>query len=137
MLWHVKNLKLSCKNRWESAKLMLYLTKIYGSCSKMMIQRRKTFEYLGMDVDFSEKGVFAVSMILFIDKIEANFWEAITKSSATPHNQHLFKVKDDQDAQFLQEEHAQQFHHIVAKFVILQERHIGISKWPFHSPHQE
>ncbi len=59
----------------------------------MMIQRRKTFEYLGMDVDFSEKGVFAVSMILFIDKIEANFWEAITKSSATPHNQHLFRSK--------------------------------------------
>jgi maltoporin len=48
--------------------------------------------------------------------------EAITKSSATLHNQHLFKVQDDRDSQFFQEEHTQQFHHSFPKFVLIQER---------------
>jgi hypothetical protein len=33
-------------------------------------------------------------MVPFIDKIMMDFPEAITKSNATPHNEHLFKVRD-------------------------------------------
>ena len=41
VLWHVDDLKLSCKSRWEITKLLLYLKTIYKS--KMTIQQVKQF----------------------------------------------------------------------------------------------
>ena len=53
---------------------------------------RTTIEYLRMDVDYIKRGVFAVSMIPFIDKIKACFPEVITRSSMTPHNEILHQM---------------------------------------------
>jgi len=75
-----------------------------------------------MDLDFSEKGVFGVSMIPYIDTILDDFPEEITRSSPCPHNQNLFRIRDEAKAKFLPEEQAVQFHHSVAQLVFLQKR---------------
>jgi hypothetical protein len=120
VMFHVDDVKLSCKNGWELTKLLLYFKRIYGN--SIAVHRGKKFDYLGMDLDYSEKGVFAVSMIPYIDKVLEDFPEEITKSSPCPHNQNLFKIRDEEEAVFLPKEQAMQFHHSVAQLVILQKR---------------
>jgi hypothetical protein len=83
-MFHVDDVKLSCKNGWELAKLLLYFKQIYGN--SIAVHRGKTFDYLGMYLDYSEKEVFGVSMIPYIDKVHKDFLEEITKSSPCPHN---------------------------------------------------
>ena len=120
VVFHVDDLKISCKEGWKITKFLLYLKNIYGS--KITIERSKTFEFLGMDLDFSEPKVFAVSMVPFIEKILEDWPEQITKSSQCPHNSNLFKIRDETEAIYLPEEQAQQFHHTVAQLVWLQKR---------------
>ena len=43
----------------------------------MKIRRGTYHEYLGMDLDYSEPGVFKVSMIPYIDKIFKDFPEEV------------------------------------------------------------
>jgi hypothetical protein len=61
VLWHVEDLEASCVHGHEITKLFLYLKRIYDN--KMTIDRNKKFEFLGMQLDYSEPGVFGVDMI--------------------------------------------------------------------------
>ena len=89
VLWHVDDLKISCADSFEVTKLLVYLKGFYGD--KIVVHRGKKHDYLGMDIDYSEDGVFKVSMVPYIDKIHEDFPEEITKSAPTPHADHLFK----------------------------------------------
>ena len=51
-------------------------------------------DYLGMDLDYSQKGKLYVSMIKYLKKVFAAFPEKITTSAATPASDHLFEVRD-------------------------------------------
>ena len=99
-------------------KLLMYLKGIYGE-KNFSLTRGDKHEYLGMDLDYSEKGVFKVSMIPYIDKIHEDFPEFIDKSAPAPHNDYLFKVRDEDEAKFLPEEQAVLFHHSVAQLLFL------------------
>lgn len=120
VIWHVDDLKLSCKNGWEITKLLLYLKRIYGD--GIVVHRGDKFTYLGMDLDYSEKGVFAISMEKYTDQVIDDFPEAITKSSPCPHNENLFRIREESDSRYLLEEQAIKFHHSVAQLVFLQKR---------------
>ena len=72
-----------------------------------------------MDLDYSEKGVFKVSMIPYIDKIHEDFPEVISKSAPAPHTDNLFKIRDESEAKYLPEEQAVLFHHSVAQLLFL------------------
>ena len=67
MLWHVDNLKISCKIKFEVTKLICYLQRIYED--EMTVHHGGKGKYLGMDLDFTEPGFFQVSMTRYIDKI--------------------------------------------------------------------
>ena len=88
-------------------KLLLHLKKIYGE--KISITCGKHFTYLGMQLDYSEPGIFGVSMIPYIDSILEDFPEEITKSSPCPHNQNLFRIRDENEAKYLPEDQAMKF----------------------------
>jgi len=122
VLWHVDDLKISCENDFEITKLWSYLNKIYGG--NMKIRRGTHHEYLGMDLDYSEPGVFKVSMIPYIDKIHEDFPEEITSGAPTPHADYLFKIRDKNDPKYraLPEEQALAFHHAVAQLLYLSQR---------------
>ena len=116
-LWHVDDLKNSCKDGFEVAKIMKHLDKIYGE--KLVSHRGKKGDYLGMNLDFLEPGVFTVDQIPYIDSIISDFPEVITRTSPTPHADHLFKIRDEEDAKYLPEVQAQLFHHSVNQRLFL------------------
>ena len=49
-------------------------------------------------------------MIDYIKNVLEDFSEEITGSSPTPHADHLFKIRDEDNAEYLSEEDAQQIH---------------------------
>jgi hypothetical protein len=122
VLWHVDDLKMSCVDSFEITKLWSYLNKIYGGNVKL--KRGKKHEYLGMDLDYSEDGVFAVTMIPYIDSIHEDFPEEITSGAPTPHQDHLFKVRDESDPKYeaLDDEMKAAFHHATAQLLYLSQR---------------
>ena len=118
--WHVDDVKASCKDSFEITKLFAYLNKIYGN--KVVAHRGKKEDYLGMPFDYSQKGAVLVDMIPYIGTIINEFPEVVSKKSPTPAADHLFKIRDEEDAKYLPEEQAQQFHRTVAQLLFLTER---------------
>jgi hypothetical protein len=120
VLWHVEDLKLSCKDSFENTKLLCYLKKIYGE--KMAVHCRGVGDYLGMRLTFSENGVFQVDMQQYTEEILHEFPEAIKKGSPSPHNENLFKVQGEEEATYLPEEQALKFHRTTAQLLFLASR---------------
>ncbi len=120
VLWHVDDLKISCKNRLEVTKLIWYLRGIYGE--KMTIHRGGKGKYLGMHLDFTEPGVFQVDMSHYVQEILDGFPEDIARTSATPHSENLFVVKEDGSNIWLSEDKAMQFHRTTAQLLFLSTR---------------
>ena len=59
-LWHVYDMQVSHKSEFEITRFSDYLISIYGGLSR---SRGKVNDYLGMNLDFSDKGKLQVSMI--------------------------------------------------------------------------
>ncbi len=95
----------------------MYLASIYGE--GLVVHRAKVHNYLGMDVNFANKGIAQISMITYKAKVLTNFPEAITSSCATPAANHLFTIRDKASVKFLPEAQAQAFHHTVAQLLFL------------------
>jgi hypothetical protein len=100
--------------------MIAYLSQIYGN--KMTVMRGDVHDYLGMDLDYSEKGKVKVSMIKYVKKIIHGFREVIEKTSASPASDHLFQVRDEAEAKLLPEEQADAFHTTVAQLLFLPAR---------------
>ena len=52
--WHIDDLKVSHKDPFKITKFATYLLSIYGK--KLSVKRGKVHNYLGIDLDYSEKG---------------------------------------------------------------------------------
>ena len=50
-------------------------------------------DYLGMDLDFSEKGAVKVSMIKYVKKIIGAFPEEIKSTSNSPAADQIFQIR--------------------------------------------
>eukprot|EP00970_Alexandrium_tamarense_P015266 scaffold4923_cov115-Alexandrium_tamarense.AAC.1 len=118
--WHVDDLKISHADSFEVTKMIAYLSQIYGD--KMTVKRGDVHDYLGMDLDYSEKGKVKVSMIKYVKKIIDGFPDMIEKTSASPASDHLFQVRDEAEAKLLPEEQADAFHTTVAQLLFLSAR---------------
>ena len=118
VIFHVDDGLASHVDPVENTKLLIYLNKIYGD--GITFTRGKKFDYLGMDMDYSEKGVLGVSMIPYVDSIIKEFPELIDKTSPTPAADYLFKIREDKDPdKLLDEERAMAFHRTVAQLLFL------------------
>ena len=74
-------------------------------------------------MDFEEKGIVKISMVPYVEEIIRNFPEEVgVSTAATPAAEHLFQVRNQQDAEQLPEEQAIQFHHNVAKLLFVRAR---------------
>ena len=89
IIFHVDDVLASHKNQVENTKLLIYLNRIYGD--GVTFQRGKKLTYLGMDMDYTERGVLHVSMLPYIDSILEGFPE-IQNTSPTPAAERLFKM---------------------------------------------
>lgn len=87
VMWHVDNLQASCVHGHEITKLFLYLKRLYGN--RITINHSKKFEFLGMQLDYSEPGVFGVDMEPYIETILNDWPELITRGREGPHNKNF------------------------------------------------
>ena len=58
-------------------------------------------DYPGMDFEFMNNGSLEVSMLKYLDSIIDEFPELITGKAATPAADHLFSVRDADEAKYL------------------------------------
>jgi len=93
LIFHEDDGLASHKNPVENTKLLIYLNRIYED--GVTFQRGRKITYLGMDLDYTEKGVLSVSMLPYIDNILEKFPEIIQNTSPTPAAEHLFKVREN------------------------------------------
>jgi hypothetical protein len=100
----------------------MYLAKIYGD--SLTVHRGKIHDYLGVDLDFSQKGVVRASMIRYLAKLIEEFPEAIVGTASTPASDNLFQVRDESDPKYraLPEEQAMAFHRTVAQLLFMSAR---------------
>jgi hypothetical protein len=115
--WHVGDLKVSHIDPFQITKFASYLASIYGE--GLVVHRGKVHKYLGMDLNFANKGIAQILMVTYTTKILTNFPEVITMSCATLAANHLFTIYDEASAKFRPEAQAQAFHHIVAQLLLL------------------
>ena len=75
-----------------------------------------------MDLDYSEVGKCKITISSYMQEIINAFPEAIVGTSDTPAADHLFKVRDDEDARKLSKEQVVAFHRASAQLLFLSRR---------------
>lgn len=117
VVFHVDDLKVSHIDLAQIQWFATEMKKVYGD--KLTINTGKIHDYLGMMIDYSEKGKVQVSMIEFIKKTIAAFPEEIISKSETPAADYLFRVREEGEAKYLEEERADMFHSVTAMLLFL------------------
>ena len=71
IIWHVDDfLKISHQDGLEITKVIKWFGKIYGD---IKVKRGRKHQYLGMGMDFEERGIVRISMILYVKEIIKTF----------------------------------------------------------------
>ena len=111
---------MSCEDKCEPAKFLYYLANIYEP--KLAMHLGNKHDYLGMDFELMNNGSLEVSMLKYLDSIIDEFPELITGKAATMAADHLFSVRDADEAKHLPEEKAIALHHTTAQLLFLSSR---------------
>ena len=111
---------MSCEENFELTKFSCYLTKIYGP--KLAMHLGNKHDYLGMDFKFMDNLSLEVSMFKYVDSIIDEFPELIAGKAATPAADHMFSVRDADEAKYLPEEKDITFRHTTAQLLFLSSR---------------
>jgi len=96
------------------------IDKIEEKFGKMTVNRGKSHDFLGMNIDFLEDKTVTVGMKEHIKGAIADFPEDIIRNAATPAAKYLFETNDDDEK--LSPELADKFHRIVAKLLYVTKR---------------
>ena len=96
------------------------IANLYGH--NITVSGGETHDYLGMDFDYSTKGVVKVSMIKYLLKIFKDFPEIIKSTHNSSASENLFRVHPAEERKLLPEEQVQAFHHAVAQLIFLAMR---------------
>jgi hypothetical protein len=119
-VWHVDDIKMSHIDEKEVSKLITWLKSIYGK--DMRVSRGRVHDYLGMTLDFTNKGEVKVTMIDYLKGVINNFPKIITGTATTPATTNLFDVRPEDERKVLGEEQARAFHHSVAQLLFATTR---------------
>ncbi len=117
VIWHIDNLMAMCKEDFKLTKFLCYLTKIYGA--KLAMHTGCEHDYLGMDMEFTSKGILQVSMITYLKNVITGFPEMITGKVATPAADYLFTIQDEKEARPLEQERRTAFQHTIAQLLFM------------------
>ena len=120
ILWHVDDLKISHVDAMEVTKIIQLLSSEFGKEAPLTINRGKVHDYLGMRIDFSEKGVAKIDMEQYIQNILNEMPHEMTGVSPTPAANHLLDVNPESEK--LDDIQKEFFHHVVAQLLFLCKR---------------
>ena len=117
--WHVDDLKVYHVDEAEVTKIERWLKGLYGNIS---VSRGKIHTYLGMQLEYTNEGKCFVTMEQYTHEIIEGFPEVIDGTASTPASDHLFKIRNEEDAKVLPEEQPSAFHWTVAQLLFLSGR---------------
>jgi hypothetical protein len=120
VLWHVDDIKVSHDDPNVVTNVLKQFDAEYGEEAPLVVTRGKTHDYLGMTIDYTVRGKAKITMIDYIQGMVNELPPDMAGESATPAASHLFQVNDD--AEKLDEDTAQFFHHNVARLLFLNKR---------------
>jgi hypothetical protein len=117
----VDDLKSSHKDSKVNDQFDKWLQENYGEHGEVAIHRGKIHDYLGMEIDFSEKGKVKIGMTEYVESMLEVFPEKIksTDTAVTPVSDGLF---NEGEGKKLNEERADAYHTMVAKALFLCKR---------------
>jgi hypothetical protein len=120
ILWHVDDLKISHVDSKVNDTIIDLLETEFGKEAPLTITRGRVHDYLGMTLDYTEKGKVKIKMIDYVTKMLAELPEEMSGEAPTPAGNHLFAVDEKQTK--VNEQQAQFFHTYVAKTLFLCKR---------------
>ena len=66
IVWHIDNLKISHKDPAIVTDILQHLTKRFGTDRLLIISQGKAHKYLGMTIDYGQKGCVKLNMKYYI-----------------------------------------------------------------------
>jgi len=121
IIWHVDDLKISHKYPHVVSDIISKLNLTFGNEAPLTVTRGLYHEYLGMTLDFSVKGKVSIMMNEYIKEMISKLPSNMIGLAPTPAGNHLFHVNDT-DPEYLTENEAVMFHHMVAKLLFICKR---------------
>jgi len=115
--WHVDDLKISHVYPEVVENIVRLLNEQYGKEEPITVHHGQVYDYLGMQLDFSQEGRVILSMIEYIKNILADTPDDIQGTASTPASSHLFDV--DPLSPNLDSDASEKFHHITAQLLYL------------------
>jgi hypothetical protein len=119
-MWHVNDLKISYVHEEVNTNIINKINDEFGKEAPLTITRGKIHDYMGMTLDYSEKGKVKIKMLDYVDKMLADLPSEMDGEAPSPASNRLFTVNDDQTK--VGEKKAQFFHMYVAKTLFLCKR---------------
>ncbi len=113
---YVDDVKISCKDPRAVDDVLEYLRSVYRTIS---VKRGKVLEYLGMSLNFEEKGKVKISMANMVKEITKEIPEGIHAS--TPGDLNLFKPPREDDTPCSDSDKVL-FHSVVAKLLYVAKK---------------
>jgi len=115
ILWHVDDLKISHVDKNVVDDILKKLNEKFGHKSPLTTSCGKVLDYLGMKIDYRQKGKVKFVMYEYINKILEELPADMSGLATTPASNYLFNT--DPGCTKLEEEKGQLFHHLVAKLL--------------------
>ena len=121
VVWHVDDLKVSHMDAKEVGKFIHQMEEAFGKETPLSVSRGKTHEYLGMSLDFGDKGEVRINMEHYIDMMLHDAPKEMDGISSTPVVAHLFKTNPE-DPKLLGDERKKIFVHLVMQGLYLSQQ---------------
>jgi hypothetical protein len=116
IVWHVDDLKISHVDPDVVTSVIGKLSEAFGKEAPLSVNRGRSHEYLGMNLDFSQENKVIIRMQEYIQELLSKVPEDMGGVASSPGAGHLFLI-NGHNPEFLDKETADLFHTIVAKLL--------------------
>ena len=120
VVWHVNDLKVSHIDAREVEKFIQQMEETFGKDSPLTASHGQAHDYLGMTLDFHNKGEVHINMEHYIDMMLQDVPKEMEGISSMPAASHLFKI-NLKDLQLLGTEQKKIFMHLVMQGLYLSQ----------------
>ena len=121
VVWHVDDLKVSHVDGGEVEKFVQQMEETFGKDTPVTVSHGQVHDYLGMTLDFCNKGEVCINMEHSINMMLQDAPKEMEGISSTPVAPHLFKT-NSKDPQPLGTEQKKIFVHLLMQGLYLSQR---------------
>ena len=119
--WHMDDLKVLHEEERVLDEFIAMMEEEFGQDAPLSVSWGLVQEYLGMTLDFSERGRVVVKMSNYVKNMLNDAPASMDGKAVTPAAAHLFKV-DTEDPKLLSKEKKELFVHLVMQGLYLSQR---------------